>query len=152
MPTAPRGRYLVPFVLMGCSAVLRFWLATELADLKRRQNDPTQQAVGIDRIASPVGKDRPCFRFSEACAMRLAVEKLDEFRDDLIRRFFHQPVPGFTNDHAFNICRPDGKRSSIVFMISSAHRTASAIALRVAGTLFPPSKLCQLTRSEDSPR
>jgi hypothetical protein len=52
---------------MGCSAVLRFWLATELADLKRRQNDPAQQAVGIDLIAGPFGKDRPCFRFPEAC-------------------------------------------------------------------------------------
>ena len=35
--------------------------------------------------------------------------------------------------------RPAGQRSSIAFMISSAHRTASAIALTVAGTLFPPS-------------
>jgi hypothetical protein len=34
---------------------------------------------------------------------------------------------------------PAGHRSSIAFMISSAHRTASAIALIVAGTLFPPS-------------
>lgn len=32
-----------------------------------------------------------------------------------------------------------GQRSSIAFMISSDRRTASAIALRVAGTLFPPS-------------
>jgi hypothetical protein len=32
-----------------------------------------------------------------------------------------------------------GQRSSIAFMISSAHLTASAIALTVAGTLFPPS-------------
>jgi len=54
MPAAPRGQYLVPFVLMGCSAVLRFWLATALADLKRRKNDPAQQAVGIDRIGRPV--------------------------------------------------------------------------------------------------
>jgi hypothetical protein len=84
MPAAPRGQYLVPFVLMDCSAVLRFWLATELADLKRRQNDPAQQAVGIDRIASPVGKDRPCFRFSEACAMRL--EFGGQFRNDWDRR------------------------------------------------------------------
>jgi len=35
--------------------------------------------------------------------------------------------------------RPAGHRSSIAFMISSAQRTASAIALTVAGTLFPPS-------------
>ena len=34
---------------------------------------------------------------------------------------------------------PAGHRSSIAFMISSAHRTASAMALSVAGTLFPPS-------------
>ncbi len=34
---------------------------------------------------------------------------------------------------------PAGQRSSIAFMISSAHRTASAIALIVAGSLFPPS-------------
>jgi hypothetical protein len=32
-----------------------------------------------------------------------------------------------------------GQRSSIAFMISSAHRTASATALTVAGTFFPPS-------------
>jgi hypothetical protein len=34
---------------------------------------------------------------------------------------------------------PAGHRSSIAFMISSAHRTASEIALMVAGTLLPPS-------------
>src|SRR6266852_9098686 len=33
---------------------------------------------------------------------------------------------------------PAGHHSSIAFNISSAHRTASAIALRVAGTLFLP--------------
>src|SRR5260370_3160028 len=69
---------------MGCSPVLRFWLATDLANLKRRQNDPAQQAVGIDSIASRVGKDRPCFRFSEACAMRLEVG--GQFRNDWARR------------------------------------------------------------------
>ncbi len=37
-----------------------------------------------------------------------------------------------------------GHRSSIAFMISSAHRTASAIALIVAGTLFPPSNCANL--------
>jgi hypothetical protein len=35
--------------------------------------------------------------------------------------------------------RAVGQRSSIAFMISSAQRTASAMALTVAGTLFPPS-------------
>jgi hypothetical protein len=34
---------------------------------------------------------------------------------------------------------PVGQRSSIAFIISSAHRTASAIALIVAGTLRPAS-------------
>ena len=37
-----------------------------------------------------------------------------------------------------------GHRSSIAFIISSAHRTASAIALRVAGTLFLPSNCASL--------
>ena len=37
-----------------------------------------------------------------------------------------------------------GHRSSIAFMISSAHRTASAMALIVAGTLFPPSNCASL--------
>jgi hypothetical protein len=37
-----------------------------------------------------------------------------------------------------------GQRSSIAFMISSAHRTASAIALMVAGTRFPPSNCASL--------
>jgi len=32
----------------------------------------------------------------------------------------------------------------MAFMISSAHRTASAIALIVAGTLFPPSNWASL--------
>ena len=32
----------------------------------------------------------------------------------------------------------------MAFMISSAHRTASAIALIVAGTLFPPSNCASL--------
>ena len=40
--------------------------------------------------------------------------------------------------------RPDGKRSSIAFIISSAQRTASAIALRVAETLLPPSNCASL--------
>jgi hypothetical protein len=35
----------------------------------------------------------------------LAIEKLDEFGDDLIGRFFHEPVPGITNDHPLNILR-----------------------------------------------
>ena len=35
----------------------------------------------------------------------LAVEKFDEFRDHLIRRFFHEPVSGVANDHAFHIRR-----------------------------------------------
>jgi hypothetical protein len=34
---------------------------------------------------------------------------------------------------------PAGQRSSMAFSSSSAHRTASEIADRVAGTLFPPS-------------
>jgi len=37
-----------------------------------------------------------------------------------------------------------GQRSSIAFMISSAHCTASAIALTVAGTLFPLSNCASL--------
>ena len=35
----------------------------------------------------------------------LAFEKFDKFRDDLIRRLFHEPVPGIANDHTFNIRR-----------------------------------------------
>ena len=31
----------------------------------------------------------------------LAAEKFDKFRDDLIGRFFHEPVPGFANDQSF---------------------------------------------------
>ncbi len=37
-----------------------------------------------------------------------------------------------------------GHRSSMAFMISSAQRTASAIAPIVAGTLFPPSNCANL--------
>ena len=33
----------------------------------------------------------------------LTVDKLYKSRDNLIRRFFHEPVPGVTNDHALNI-------------------------------------------------
>jgi len=44
----------------------------------------------------------------------------------------------------FQIIGAMGQRSSIAFMISSAHRTASAIALMVAGTLFPPSNCASL--------
>jgi len=46
-------------------------------------------------------------------------------------------MPKFENTIAIHL--PAGQRSSIVLMISSAHRTASAIALIVAGTLLPPS-------------
>ena len=35
----------------------------------------------------------------------LATEEVDECRDDLIRRFFHQPVPGMTDDDAFHMRR-----------------------------------------------
>jgi hypothetical protein len=35
----------------------------------------------------------------------LAIQKFDELRDDLIRRFFHEPVAGIANDHAFDIRR-----------------------------------------------
>ena len=35
----------------------------------------------------------------------LAIEKFDEFGDDLIGGFFHQPVPGIADDHPFNIRR-----------------------------------------------
>lgn len=35
----------------------------------------------------------------------LAVEKFDEFRDDLIRHFFHHLIYGITDDYAFNIRR-----------------------------------------------
>ena len=103
MPAAPRGQYLFRSYLMGCSVVFRFWLATELADLKRR-NDPAQQAVGIDRIASPAGKDRPCFMFSEACAMRL--EFGGQFRNDWDRRLAlatlwvrRNPIPSNNRGH-----------------------------------------------------
>lgn len=40
---------------------------------------------------------------SDLCS--LAIEEFDEFRDDLIRCFFHEPVPGMTDDDAFNIRR-----------------------------------------------
>jgi hypothetical protein len=39
-------------------------LSTELADLKRRQNDPAQQVVGIDLIAGPVWKRSDLFSVS----------------------------------------------------------------------------------------
>ena len=40
---------------------------------------------------------------SDRCS--LATEEFDEFRDDLIRRLFHEPVPGMTDDDAFNMRR-----------------------------------------------
>lgn len=38
---------------------------------------------------------------------RLAVEIFDEFLDNLIRCFFHQPVSGITNDYAFHVRRDE---------------------------------------------
>jgi hypothetical protein len=38
-------------------------------------------------------------------APSLAAEKFHEFRDDLIGCFFHEPVLGFANDHAFDTRR-----------------------------------------------
>jgi hypothetical protein len=35
----------------------------------------------------------------------LATEEVDECRDDLIRRFLHQPVPRMTDDDAFHMRR-----------------------------------------------
>jgi hypothetical protein len=35
----------------------------------------------------------------------LAIQKFDQFRDDLILRFFHEPVAGIANDHTFDIRR-----------------------------------------------
>jgi len=40
---------------------------------------------------------------SDRCS--LATEEFDELRDDLIRRFLHEPVPDMTDDDAFNIRR-----------------------------------------------
>jgi len=36
-------------------------------------------------------------------ARGLAIQKLDELRDDLVRGFFHEPVAGIANDQAFDI-------------------------------------------------
>jgi hypothetical protein len=33
----------------------------------------------------------------------LAIQKFDQLRNDLMRRFFHEPVAGIANDHAFDI-------------------------------------------------
>jgi hypothetical protein len=35
----------------------------------------------------------------------LAIQKFDQFRDDLILRFFNEPVAGIANDHTFDIRR-----------------------------------------------
>jgi len=35
---------------------------------------------------------------------RLSIDEFDELRNNLIRRLFHEPVPGVANDDAFNIC------------------------------------------------
>src|ERR1700694_2107873 len=35
----------------------------------------------------------------------LTIEKLDQFRDDLLGRFFHQPVPCALDKHALNVSR-----------------------------------------------
>jgi hypothetical protein len=43
----------------------------------------------------------------------------------------------------------DGHRRSISTKISSAHLIESAMALTVAGTLFPPSYCCQLPRRQN---
>src|ERR1700677_1728490 len=71
MPSAPRRQYLVAFVFVYCSPVLGFWLATDFADLKRRENGPAQKAVGINRLAGSVGKNRSHLWLSERCAMGL---------------------------------------------------------------------------------
>lgn len=31
----------------------------------------------------------------------LAIEEFDEFGDNLLRRFFHEPMAGIANDHPF---------------------------------------------------
>jgi hypothetical protein len=54
-------------------------------------------------------------------AVSLAAEKFREFRDDLIWSFFHEPVAGFANDHAFDIRR---------------HKPA-LLNQELAGSLFP---------------
>src|ERR1700730_1050615 len=52
-------------------------------------------ALRLGRTAQIVGLD-PC---------SLVIEEFDEFRNDLIERFFHQPVSGATDDNAFHIRR-----------------------------------------------
>ena len=69
--------------------MLGFWFATDFANLKRRKNNPAQKAVGIDRVAGSVGKDRPRFWLSDHGAMRL--ELGGQPRNDWDRQYERPP-------------------------------------------------------------
>ena len=76
--------------------------------------------------------------------IRLVVQQLAHFEDPAVQR---RSADFQANARYCSISGAQflaGQRSSIAFMSSSAHRTASAIALRVAGTLFPPSNCASL--------
>src|ERR1700730_10127622 len=49
----------------------------------------------------PISTSALATRTMEHCA--LAIEKVDEFGHDLMGLFFHEPVVGIANDHAFSV-------------------------------------------------
>jgi hypothetical protein len=61
------------------------------------------------------------------CPLRngLAVEDFDKFRNDLIRRFFHEPVPRPFDDHALYI---SGDEPALL-AISAAAATATQVLI-----------------------
>ena len=75
----------------------------ELAPRKMAERTSVLEGVLRPEVDGSAGHETAQNDGSGLCG--LAVEKFDEFRDDLIRCFFHEPVSGVTNDHAFNIRR-----------------------------------------------
>ena len=75
----------------------------ELARGKMAEHTSVSEGVLRSEVDGSAGHEAARSDGSGLCS--LAVEKFDEFRDDLIRRFFHEPVAGITNDHAFDIRR-----------------------------------------------
>jgi hypothetical protein len=72
-------------------------LEIEAPKFGRPYGAPVWDFVGTAKAHPDVGGLDP------SCS--LAIQKFDKLRDDLIRRFFHEPVAGITNDHAFDIRR-----------------------------------------------
>src|SRR6201991_2784885 len=115
-----RCRHFAPGSSQRCRKALKLAnVACKYLSLKEIRSKTMVSCLGFAVAFSPFSRKRVCeiarssrmhlkrFNFNAILSAGnfLAVEKLDQFWNDLIRRFFHQPVPLTLEDHALDISR-----------------------------------------------